>query len=96
MRSSFPFALIALTACASLWAADPASATAAVKPYPLTTCMVMGEPLDSMGGAVAIVHEGQEVKFCCKGCIKRFTDNPAKYLAKLPAVAASATAAAQP
>jgi YHS domain-containing protein len=54
-----------------------------VKPYPLATCIVTDEPLEDMGGAVTLTHEGQEVKFCCKGCIKKFTKDPVTYLKKL-------------
>ena len=36
-----------------------------------------------MGKPVVTVHEGQEIKFCCKPCIKKFNANPAKFLAKL-------------
>ncbi len=66
-------ALLAL----SLSAAD-------VKPYPLKTCLVSGNDLDSMGGPITKVYEGQEIRFCCKPCIKKYEANPAKYLSKLP------------
>lgn len=55
----------------------------AAKPYPLKECIVSGNELGSMGKVVTMVHEGQEVKFCCKPCVKKFTKEPAKYLAKL-------------
>jgi hypothetical protein len=55
----------------------------AVKPYPLKVCLVSDEPLGSMGDPVVLVHEGQEVKFCCEGCAGPFKKDPAKYLAKL-------------
>jgi YHS domain-containing protein len=51
--------------------------------YPLTTCVVSGEELGSMGKAVIYDHEGTSVQFCCKSCIKDFKANPEKYLAKL-------------
>ena len=53
------------------------------KPYPLATCVVSGEKLGSMGKPVTKVHEGREVKFCCKSCIKDFKADPDKYIAKL-------------
>jgi hypothetical protein len=28
-------------------------------------------------------HEGQEIKLCCKGCLKDFNKEPAKYIKKL-------------
>lgn len=54
------------------------------KPYPLKTCIVTGNDLDSMGDTQTIVHEGRVVKFCCEPCVAKFKKNPAKYLAKLP------------
>jgi hypothetical protein len=56
---------------------------AADKPYPLPTCIVSGNKLGSMGKVIVKSHEGQEIKFCCKPCVKKFDANPAKYLAKL-------------
>lgn len=53
------------------------------KPYPLKTCLVSGEKLGSMGDAYVFVHEGQEIKLCCKGCLKDFKKDPAKYLKKI-------------
>jgi YHS domain-containing protein len=68
-------------------AAPAAAATPAVaaKPYPLDVCIVAGEKLGSMGAPVVYVHEGQEVKFCCKGCLPDFKKEPAKFLTKLAA-----------
>ena len=51
--------------------------------YPLDTCVVSGEKLGSMGDPIVIKHEGTEVRFCCKSCIKKFKKDPAKYLSKL-------------
>ena len=58
---------------------------AAAKPYPLTTCIVTDEKLDADPAmkSYTFVHEGQEVKLCCKGCLKDFNKAPAKYLKKL-------------
>lgn len=56
---------------------------AEVKPYPLDKCLVSGEKLGSMGEPHVIVHEGREIKFCCKGCVKDFTKNSAKYVAQV-------------
>lgn len=58
-------------------------AKTAAKPYPLDVCIVSGEKLGSMGAPVVYVHEGQEVKFCCKNCLPDFKKEPAKYLVKL-------------
>jgi hypothetical protein len=48
-------------------------------------CPVTGEPLDSMGGPVRVEVAGRVVFICCKGCEAALRENPAKYLAKLPA-----------
>lgn len=68
--------------CASTeeWAKSKGAST---KPYPLATCLVSGEDLDSMGGAVTEVYHGQEVKFCCESCSKDFHREPQKYLNRL-------------
>ena len=52
-------------------------------PYPLKTCLISDEELGSMGDPIVHVHEGQEIKFCCGGCVKEFKKEPAKYMAKL-------------
>ncbi len=58
--------------------------SAASSSYPLKTCVVTGNDLGSMGKAITKVHNGQEIKFCCKPCVKKFDANPAKFLSKLP------------
>jgi len=58
--------------------------TAKPKPYPLTTCVVSGEKLGGdMGDPYVFMHEGREVKLCCKSCLKDFNKNPAKYMKKI-------------
>ncbi len=64
--SSLLFAVVA----SSAFGADAAIVKA--KPYTLDTCAVSGEKLGDMGDAVVKVYQGQEVKFCCSGCIKKF------------------------
>ena len=59
------------------------AALAADKPYPLDTCIVSGNKLGTMGKVVVRSHEDQEIKFCCKPCVKKFDANPAKYLSRL-------------
>ena len=51
--------------------------------YPLKTCLVSDEDLESMGGAFVHKHEGVTVKFCCEGCVEDFQKDPKKFLAKL-------------
>ena len=53
--------------------------------YPLKTCLVSDEDLESMGGAFVLKHEGVTVKFCCEGCVEDFQKDPKKFLAKLEA-----------
>jgi YHS domain-containing protein len=36
-----------------------------------------------MGTPVSEVYNGQEVKFCCKPCEKKFHANPEKYIASM-------------
>jgi hypothetical protein len=64
---------------------SPASSAkkAAMKPYPLKKCIVSDEKLGEMGKPVVLIYEGQEMKFCCKDCVKKFKKEPAKYLMKL-------------
>ena len=82
-------ALAALTAPFRTLSADEHSEKKA-KPYVLKTCTVSDEKLDSMGKPVSYVHEGREIQFCCKDCIKSFKKNPAKYLKKIEAEEAKA------
>ncbi len=66
--------------------AGPAAGLAAeakAKPYPLKKCLVSDEALGEMGKPYTFVHEGQEIKLCCKSCLKDFNKNPKKYLKKL-------------
>lgn len=56
---------------------------AATKAYPLKTCIVSDNDLDSMGEQASFVYQGQTIKVCCKACIAKFEKNPAKYLKKL-------------
>ena len=78
--------ILAVTSLAS--AADqskPADAKA-VKPYPLKTCLVSDEKLDGdMGKPYVFVEKGQEIKLCCKSCLKDYQKEPAKYLKKIAA-----------
>ena len=55
----------------------------AAKPYTSKNCLVSGKELGSMGKVVTKVYDDQEVKFCCKSCVKKFEADPAKYLSKL-------------
>jgi len=52
--------------------------------YPLDRCVVTGDKLGGdMGDIVEYVAGNRLIRFCCKGCIKEFEKNPAKYLKML-------------
>ena len=81
----------AFIAKADVSPAQPAAAAAMsaqqvqdmLKPYPLTTCIVSGEDLGSMGDPVRIDVDGREILFCCNSCLPRFEADKATYLKKL-------------
>jgi hypothetical protein len=76
-------ALVAGSLAFAALAADEKKAAKA-KPYPLKTCVVSDEPLGGdHGEAYVFVHEGREVKLCCKPCLKDFNKDTAKYLKKM-------------
>ena len=54
-----------------------------VKAYPLEKCVVSDEKLGSMGKPYVFTNENQEVKLCCKDCLKDFNKSKAKYMAKI-------------
>ncbi len=53
------------------------------KAYPLDKCIVTDEKLGEHGKPYVFTHEGQEIKLCCKDCLKDFKKEPAKYLKKI-------------
>jgi YHS domain-containing protein len=76
--------LASSTAALAADSSTPAQAKSA-RPYTLKTCIVSGEKLGEMGKPYVFVHEGQEIKLCCKNCLKDFQKDPAKYVKKLAA-----------
>ncbi len=62
---------------------DAESTDAKARPYPLNTGVVSDEKLRGTGKPYAFVHEGQEIKPCCKSCLKDFDKEPVKYVKKL-------------
>ena len=62
--------------------APSARKNSASKPYKRALCIVNGEELGSMGEPITEIHHGQEIKFCCKSCVKKFHANPDKYIDK--------------
>ncbi len=59
------------------------STNAPVKPYPLTTCLVCGMELGSMGKPCVFVYKGQEIKVCDKSEKAEFEKDPDKFMKKL-------------
>jgi len=59
------------------------SAEASAKPYPLDHCLVSGDKIGEMGKPIAIIYQGQEIKFCCSDCPPKFKEDPEKYMTKL-------------
>jgi hypothetical protein len=51
--------------------------------YPLTTCIVSGEELGSMGEPIDAVHGTRLVRLCCKGCKKGLAAKPDEFIAKI-------------
>lgn len=65
---------------------NAATIKAQVKAYPFKTCMISGDELGGeMGDVVDHVAGGRLVRFCCKMCVKKFKQDPAKYISKLEA-----------
>ena len=64
-------------------AAQTEQKDAKAKPYPLEKCIVSGEKLGEMGKPVTLTYKGQEMKFCCKDCVKDFKKDPEKFIKKL-------------
>ena len=64
-------------------AAPVVSTSSSIKPYLLDVCLVSGEKLGEMGAPIEMIYEGQQLKFCCKSCVPKFKNEPAKYLIKL-------------
>lgn len=51
--------------------------------YPTGECLFANEPLTEAGKPVDVVHNNRLVRFCCRGCVKKFKNDPAAVLAKL-------------
>jgi len=83
MKKLTAYSLIMVTLLGGPLASFAQDKKAAPKPYPLDKCIVTDEKLDSMGKPYVFTHEGQEIKMCCKSCLKDFNKDTAKYLKKL-------------
>jgi len=62
---------------------DKAQVDATAKPYLRDKCLVSDKKLGEMGKPYAFTYQGQEIKLCCKSCLKDFNQNPAMYLKRL-------------
>jgi hypothetical protein len=62
-----------------------AEADKKAKPYPLDKCIVSDEKLgaDPSMKPYVFVEAGQEVKLCCKSCLKDFNKDKASYMKKI-------------
>lgn len=67
---------------------EKAKAEAQVSAYPLKTCFVSGDRLED---PVDALYGDRLLRFCCKGCVRSFNKNPAKYLPKLESPAKPAS-----
>ncbi|HED65100.1 MAG TPA: hypothetical protein ENJ09_06035 [Planctomycetes bacterium] len=68
---------------AALAKVDAALIEAQSKNYSAKTCPVSGEELGGDMKPVDILYGTRLVRLCCKGCVKKFNANPAKYIAIL-------------
>ena len=74
-------AILAVSFCAAALSAVAADTnTTKLKPYTLKNCVVSGDKLGEMGAPYVYSYQGREIKFCCKGCLKDFNKEPAKYI----------------
>ena len=74
---------IFLSCSAFLLSLQAAEEKPKIKPYPLETCIISGEKLGGMGKPMVFEYKGQEVKLCCKSCLKDFKKDSAKYMKKI-------------
>ena len=64
--------------------AKPTKTAKAVKPYPLDVCLVSDEAFGGdMGEPYVLVENGQEIKLCCKSCLKDFKKDKKALMAKV-------------
>lgn len=52
--------------------------------YPISTCLVSGEPFGGdMGQPANYLHGNRLVRFCCMSCLSGFSKKPEEHIAKL-------------
>jgi len=64
---------------------DKAWIEAQVATYPLDTCVISDEKLDSMGGVVDVLYGTKLIRLCCKGCKKAVDKEGPALVAKIEA-----------
>ena len=83
----------ALACCAAVMlGAD--EGTPSPRPYPLENCVVSNDKIDPQ--VAPVVFNGQEFRFCCRGCVKKFNRDHEKYAARLAASTSRAANASPP
>jgi hypothetical protein len=89
MKTIQKFTCAIATAClaVALFSGCSAEEKKAALPYTLKTCAVTDEVIDDKGDMkpYSFVHEGREIKLCCKSCLKDFNKDSAKYVKKIEA-----------
>ena len=80
LRSPLLLSALLVSLCAAALTAHAGDTnTVKLKPYTLKTCIVSGDKLGEMGDPFVYAYKGRQIKFCCKGCLKDFNKDPAKY-----------------
>lgn len=51
--------------------------------YPIDTCVVSGEKLDSKGASIDFIYGNRLFRTCCNDCKAEFLENPAKFVPEL-------------
>lgn len=87
MKTLMTLVLLVVGVAVSGGTARAAEAKSKAKPYPLTTCLVSDEKIGADPGMkpYVFVEDGQEIKLCCKSCLKEFKKDKANLLKKLTA-----------
>ena len=78
-----------IIAATALTASTSFGADKKPKPYTLDTCPVSGDKL-APDETFTFVHDGREIKLCCKSCQKDFDKAPAKFVKKIEEAEAKA------
>lgn len=87
MRRTMSRTCLTALVSAVAWSAGMTSASAeppkSIDVYPLSTCVVTGGKLGSMGAPVVKTIADREFRFCCAGCVAKVEADPAAFAKKL-------------